>query len=61
MTPDSPDYGTFSDEQLASALRQLDLRLAALRDATSAFGLALCQEFRERREDALAEQERRRT
>jgi hypothetical protein len=53
------DLRPLTDQQLSFALRQLELRIAALRYATSALGQALYQQFLEKREAALAEQERR--
>jgi hypothetical protein len=53
------DFASLTDQQLSFALRQLELRLASLRDATSAVGQALYQQYRERLDAAKAEMERR--
>jgi ribosomal protein L29 len=53
------DFAALSDEQLAYALRQLELKLASLRYRTSASGQVLYQEFLEEHTAAWAEQERR--
>jgi hypothetical protein len=59
LNTDFAALAALSDEQLAYALRQIELRLASLRYATSTIGQALARQFEAKRAAALAERERR--
>jgi hypothetical protein len=53
------DLAALSDQQLAFALRTLEAKVHALRDTTTAVGMALYQQFREKLDAVRAELERR--
>jgi hypothetical protein len=51
---------TLHDPALAYLARQLEAKIASLRHATSAIGVSLLQQYRERLDQVRVEQERRR-
>jgi hypothetical protein len=54
------DFTKLPDSGLEYLIRQLEAKVAALRSATSAIGVALYQQFVDRLDQLRAEQERRR-
>jgi hypothetical protein len=60
MTQPSLDLRTLPDKTLAYLAHQLELKLATLRTATSAIGVALYQQMQDKLAHVRAEQERRR-
>jgi hypothetical protein len=56
----STELRSLFDKTLAYVLEQLERKVQALRDITTAVGMALYQQCRERLDAAKAEQERRR-
>jgi hypothetical protein len=52
---------TLHDTGLAYLAKQLEIKITALRSATSAIGIMLLQQYTEKLDQVRAEQERRRT